>query len=100
MKARLVVFCGYAVLVAICLLLLSTALLRGGHPPGFAIVNLAILAAAYPLALFGSAAGLAMPASRAPAQARTFYVMTGTCLCFAVAVTLAMILKFGFGKPI
>jgi hypothetical protein len=88
------------VLISVCLLLLSTAFLRGGHPPGSGIVNLIILAAAYPLALVGSVAGLTLPPSRAPASAKAFYVLTGVCLCFALAVTVAMILKFGFGKPI
>jgi len=100
MKAQTVVPCGYAVLVAVCVLVLSTAFLRGGHPPGSGIVNLLVLVLAYPTSLYGVFAGWTAPPDAIAARTRLAYVMTGVCLCFAVAVTMGLVVKFVLGKSI
>lgn len=100
MRAMTVIACGYAVLAAVCALVLSTAFLRGGHPPGSGIVNLFVLAVAYPLALLGTIAGLTASLDAIARRGRQVYVMSGVCLCFAVLVTLVFVMKFVFGKSI
>jgi hypothetical protein len=100
MKARIVVACGYAVLVAVCALVMSTAFLRGGHPPGSGIVNLLVLLLAYPISLYGVVAGWTARPDAIASRTRQVYVMTGVCLCFTVAVTLVLVVKFVLGKSI
>lgn len=100
MKTQLVVPFGYAVLAAVCLIVLSSAFLRGGHPPGSGIVNLFVLMLAYPMSLYGVLAGWTAPPEAIANRPRLFYAMTGVCLCFATAVTLGLIVKFVLGKSI
>lgn len=100
MKTHTVVPFGYVVLAAICLMVLSSAFLRGGHPPGSGIVNLFVLILAYPISLYGALAGWTAHPGSITNQTRRFYVMTGVCLCFAIAVTLGLVVKFVFGKSI
>ena len=100
MKARTVVPCGYAVLAAVCALVMSTVFLRGGHPPGSGIVNLFVLLLAYPISLYGVVVGWKAHPDAIASRAKQVYVMTGVCLCFAVAVTLVLVVKFVLGKSI
>lgn len=100
MRAGLVIACGYVVLTGACAVVLSTAFLRSGHPPGSAYVNLLVFAVTYPVSLAGAVIGLVSPPGAPTGKARGFHVMTGVCLCFAVVVTLAVVLKFIFGRPI
>jgi hypothetical protein len=100
MKTHAVVPFGYAVLVAICLMLLSSAYLRGGHPPGSGIVNLLVLMLTYPMSLYGAIVGWTARPEAIAIRTRPFYVMTGVCLCFAVAVTLGLVVRYILGKPI
>jgi hypothetical protein len=100
MKAQTVVLCGYAVLAAVCVLVMSTALLRGGHPPGSGIVNLFVLILTYPISLYGLVVGWTARPDAIASKAKSVYVMTGVCLSFAVLVTLVLALKFVFGKSI
>jgi hypothetical protein len=100
MKTQTVVPFGYAVLAAVCLMVLSSAFLRGGHPPGSGIVNLFVLMLAYPISLYGAVAGWTAHPDAITNPTRQFYIMTGVCLCFAIAVTLELIVKFVLGKSI
>jgi len=100
MKAQTVIPCGYTVLAAVCALVISTAFLRGGHPPGSGIVNLFVLLLAYPISLWGVFVGWKAPLDVIASRTKHVYVMTGVCLCFAVAVTLVLVVKFVLGKSI
>lgn len=100
MKPHSIVACGYAVLAAVCVLVMSAAFLRGGHPPGSGIVNLLVLVLAYPVSLYGAIAGWTARPDAMASRAKQVYVMTGVCLCFAVAVTLVFLVKFVLGKSI
>jgi hypothetical protein len=100
LKAGIVIASGYVVLAGACAVVLSTAFLRGGHPPGSAYVNLLVFAVAYPVSLAGAVIGLASGRGVPTGQARSFHVMTGVCLCFGIVVTLALVLKSVFGKTI
>ncbi len=100
MKARTVICCGYAVLAAVCALVVSSAFLRGGHPPGSGIVNLFVLLLAYPISLCGSIVGWRASPDAITGRVKHVYVMTGVCMCFAVFVTLVFVVKFVLGKSI
>jgi hypothetical protein len=100
MKPQTVVPCGYAVLAAVCVLVMSPAFLRGGHPPGSGIVNLFLLMLAYPLSLYGTVVGWTVRPDAIASRTKQVYVMTGVCLCFAVVVTLVLVVKFVLGKSI
>ncbi len=85
-------------LVSVCALVFSTTFLRGGHPPGSDIVNLFVLALAYPVSLYEAIAGWRARPDAIESRAKPVYVMTGVCLCFAVVVTLVFVVKFVPGK--
>ena len=100
MKAQAAVLCGYAVLASACALVLSTAFLRGGHPPGSGIVNLVVLALSYPVSLCGVIIGWTAPPDALASRTKHVHIMTGVCLCFAVVVTLMLVVKFVLGRSI
>ena len=95
-----VVYSGYVVLVAIVLMLVSMAFLRGGHPPGYGIVNLLILAFAYPVSLYASISGLRTSVNSLSVPVKTYFIMVGVCSTFALFATILLVLKFIFGKAI
>lgn len=97
---RWVVSSGYVVLVAIAMILASTAFLRGGHPPGSGIVNLLILVCVYPIAVYGSIAGMRTSIDSAGPSAKVYFIMAGVCLAFALTSTMLLVLKVVLGKAI
>ena len=97
---KLVIYSGYFVLVAIVLMLLSMAFLRGGHPPGYGIVNLIILVFGYPISLFGSIIGLKTKVDDVSVSVKNYFLMVGVSLAFFLFTSLLLILKFIFGKAI
>lgn len=99
-KQLLVIYSGYAVIAAIVLILASMAFLRGGHPPGYGIVNLLILVFVYPVSLFGSIAGLNSSVGSLAVSPKTYFIMVGACMAFACFSTVLLVLKFVFGKAI
>ena len=99
-KKLVVVYSGYIVLIAIVLLLLSMTFLRGGHPPGSGIVNVMILVCVYPISLLGAILGLNTPGSSISGSAKTYYIMTGVCLSFALFTTMIFVLKYIFGQAV
>ena len=99
-KQLLVVYSGYAVLVAIVLILASMAFLRGGHPPGYGIVNLVILFFIYPISVYGSIVGLKMSIDSLTVSPKVYFIMVGSCITFALFSTVLFVFKFIFGKAI
>jgi hypothetical protein len=97
-KQILIVYSGYAVLVAILLILLSTALLRGGHPPGFGIVNLLLIVLVYPISIFGAISALKTSVKDVHISIKLYFLMAGACLTFSFFTTIFIVLKFIFGK--
>lgn len=99
-KQLLVINSGYAVLAAIFLILASMAFLRGGHPPGYGIVNLFILIIVYPISVYGSIVGLKTTIDSLLVSAKRYFIMVGVCLAFALFSTTLFVFKFVFGKAI
>lgn len=99
-KQWCVVYSGYAVLVAIVLMLAAMAFLRGGHPPGYGIVNLLILVFVYPVSVYGSIVGLKTAIDSVTGSAKVYFIMVGVCSTFALFATILFVLKFVFGKAI
>ena len=81
-------------------MLLATAFLRGGHPPGSGIVNLILLVLVTPLALGAAAVGLRTAPGDVAGPVKRFYLMTGVSLLFAVVASLVFVLKFLLGRSI
>jgi hypothetical protein len=99
-KQRLVIYSGYAVLASIVLMLLSTAFLGGWHPPGYGIINLAVLLLVYPLSVYGSIVGLRTHPDAVLGYARRYFIAVGIRMTSALCATLLFILKFVLGKPL
>jgi hypothetical protein len=99
--ARLIVMAsGVLVLVAIVLMLLSIAYLKGGHPPASGVAVLLIFMVVTPLAACSALAALSTPVEAAGPSPRAFFLMGGVCLAFTVFAITALVLKLVFGATL
>ena len=97
-RHKLVIYSGYVVLASICAMLLSIAYLGGGHPSGTGIVNGLLLIVVGPLSAVASVVGLRTRQGLLDRDARTYHVMSGVCLAFALFFVVLAFLKLVLGR--